>query len=62
MTYEHLFKIVVFGHQDSQRRMIDWYATMQMRCGKCHTIVQEYWPNFKDIREIIYYCMCGEEE
>ena len=44
--------------------MLDWYATMEMRCGKCFTIVQEYWPyNMKgDVRNIIYYCMCGEEK
>ena len=44
--------------------MLDWYETMEMRCGKCYTVVQEYWPNYMmgDIRNIIYYCMCGEEE
>lgn len=42
--------------------MIDWYATMEMRCGKCFTVVQEYWPGMKDVKDIIYYCMCEEEE
>ena len=56
--------LCVFRCSKGGSRMLDWYPTMEMRCGKCFTIVQEYWPNYMkgDVRNIIYYCMCGEEE